>query len=60
VDDDELPDQIEYDPRWEVQPEPDDEDDPGSSTRAALIACVAMTIFVALGVWLVLNTPPAS
>jgi hypothetical protein len=56
-DDDGL-DRIEYDPRWEVQPEPD-EDDPGSNTRAALIAFLATTVFVALVAWLVLNTPPA-
>ena len=56
---DDWPDQIEYDPRWEVQPEPDHDDDPGTNVRAALLAAVAMTAFVLSLVWLVLNTPPA-
>ncbi len=58
VRDDEWPEQIEYDPRWEVQPEPED-DDPGSNLRAAVIAALAMTVFVALLVWQVIDAPPA-
>ena len=56
--DDDRPDHIEYDPRWEVQPEPDQDDDPGSNMRTVVIAAVAMTVFVSLLVWLVMNTPP--
>ena len=56
--DDEWPDQIEHDPRWEVQPKPE-HDDPGSNTRAALIAALAMTVFVALLAWLVMSASPA-
>ena len=53
-----LPEQIEYDPRWEVQPEPDHDEDPGSNMRATLIAAVAMALFVSLLAWLVIQTPP--
>jgi hypothetical protein len=58
-DDDDWPDQIEYDPRWEVQPEPGRDDDPGGNMRVTLIAVLVMAVFVALLAWLVLSTPPA-
>jgi len=54
--DDEWPDEIEYDPRWEVQPEADRNDDPGGNMRATVIAALAMSVFVALLAWLVLST----
>jgi hypothetical protein len=57
--DDDRTGRIGYDPRWEVQPETDDEEDPGSNVRAVLIALLAMTLFVMLIVWLVVNAPPA-
>ena len=56
---DEQPDEIEYDPRWEVQPEPGSLDDPGSNMRAAFIAAVAMTVIVVLLAWLLANAQPA-
>ena len=56
---DKQPDEFEYDPRWEVQPEFEPEDDPGSNTHAVLIAAVAMTAVVVLLAWLLANTPPA-
>jgi hypothetical protein len=58
--DDEQPDEIEYDPRWEVQPEPEPDDDPGSNMRAVLIAAVAMTAVVLALAWLLANAQPAS
>jgi hypothetical protein len=57
--DDDWPDRIEYDPRWEVQPETDDEDEPGNRVRAVLTAFVAMTVFAVLLVWLVTKVSPA-
>ncbi len=51
-------DQFEDDPRWEVQPEPDHDDDSGSNGRAALIAAIAMAAVVALLAWLVIESPP--
>ena len=59
TEEDEQPDEIEYDPRWEVQPEPDPDADPGSNTRAALFAAVAMTAVVVLLAWLLANAEPA-
>ena len=55
--DDEWPDQIEYDPRWEVQPRPEPEDDPGRTMPRVLVAAVAMTVFVVLLAWLLANAP---
>mgnify|MGYP001591847759 FL=1 len=57
TEDDERPDEIEFDPRWEVQPEPDD--DPGSNMRAVLVAAVAMTAVVLALAWLLANAQPA-
>ena len=56
--DDEWPDEIEHDPRWEVQPQPHQDDDPGSNVRAALIAAVTMAAVGALLVWLVIESRP--
>ena len=56
---DDWPDRIEYDPRWEVQPETEDEDEPDHRVRAVLTALVAMTIFAMLLVWLATNMTPA-
>lgn len=58
--DDEEPDEIEYDPRWEVQPEPEPEDDSGSHMRRVLIAAVAMTAVMLLVAWFLANVQPAS
>lgn len=58
AEDDELPDEIEYDPRWEVQPEPEPADGPGSNRRAMLITALAMTVVVVLLAWLLANAPP--
>ncbi len=58
--DDDRADRFDYDPRWEVQPENDGEDDPGSNTRLALIATVAMTVVAMVLVWLVMNAQSAS
>jgi hypothetical protein len=55
----ELPDEIEYDPRWEVQPEPQPDDESGSNRGAVLIAAAAMTVVVVLFAWLLANAPPA-
>jgi hypothetical protein len=55
----EQPDDIEFDPRWEVQPEPEPDDDPGSNMRAVLIAAAAMTAVVVLLAWLLANAQPA-
>ena len=54
---DEWPEQIEHDPRWEVQPEPDD--DPGSNTRAALVGLVALVVMIALIAWGLMDSQPA-
>ena len=59
AEDDELPDEIEYDPRWEVQPEPQSDDEPGSDRRPMVIAAVAMTVVVVLLAWLLANAPLA-
>lgn len=59
ADDYELPDEIEYDPRWEVQPEPQPDDEPGSNRGAVLIAATAMTVVVVLFAWLLANAPTA-
>ena len=59
TEDDGQPDEIEYDPRWEVQPEPEPDDDPGSNMRAVLIAAVAMTAVVLALAWLLANAQPA-
>jgi hypothetical protein len=53
----ELPDDIEFDPRWEVQPEPQPEDGSGGNRLAMLIAAVAMTAVVVLLAWLLANAP---
>jgi len=51
-------DQFEDDPRWEVQPEPDHDDDPGSNGRVTLIAAVTMAVVVGLLASLVIESPP--
>lgn len=51
---DEQLDQVELDPRWEIQPEPH-ENDTGSHGRALLVALVSMAIFAAMLSWLFLN-----
>ena len=51
---DEQLDQVELDPRWEVQPEPQG-DDTGSRGRALLVALVSMAIFAAMLGLLFLN-----
>jgi hypothetical protein len=51
-------DRFEYDPRWEVQPEPY-YDDSGGSVPFALMALAAAIIVVGALVLLVLNTEPA-
>ena len=58
--DDDWPDQIEFDPRWEVQPRPEPDDDPGRSKTAAVVAAVAMTVFVVVLAWLLANAPPVA
>ena len=57
--DDEALDQFEYDPRWEVQPEPAPEDVPGSTMRTVLMAAVAMAVVVVLLSWLLASAAPA-
>lgn len=49
VRDDEWSEQLEFDPRWEVQPEPHVDDEPGSRVRAVLIVAVAAVVLL---VWL--------
>ena len=51
--------QLDYDPRWEVQPEPVDDDDGGSNARVALIALLAVALFVALLAWRFVDSQPA-
>ena len=57
-DEDEARDQVEHDPRWEVQPELDPDDDQGSDPRAVLIAAVMVTVLVLLAAWLLADAPP--
>lgn len=58
--DDDRPEQIEYDPRWEVRPEPVDDHDPGNALRTIAIAILALLVFAAILVWLVSMAPPAT
>ena len=63
--DDDGPDRIEYDPvefdpRWEVQPDFDLEDDAGGSTHVVLIAAAVVAAVVAVLAWLVMGSPPGS
>jgi hypothetical protein len=51
-------DRFEYDPRWEVQPEPY-QDDPGGHAPLALMALMAVIVVVGALVLLLLNTEPA-
>ena len=53
VHNDEWPEQIELDPRWEVQPESDD--DSGGKARAIGIVLLAAVVIAILATWLVLN-----
>jgi hypothetical protein len=59
-DEEDWPDQIEFDPRWEVQPRMDDEDEPGGSKRLMLLVLVGCVALVALLIWLVMGAPPAA
>jgi hypothetical protein len=57
--DDDWPEQIEFDPRWEVQPEPGRDDDAGRSRHLAPVAAVAVALLLALLAWQAANAPPA-
>jgi hypothetical protein len=57
VRDDEWSEQLDFDPRWEVQPDPDVDDEPGSRVRAVLIVAVAAVVLL---VWLVVFGLPGS
>lgn len=56
-DEEDWPDQIEFDPRWEVQPGTSEEDEPGSSNRVMFFALVGMVAIVALLIWLMVGGP---
>ena len=56
--DDDWPDPIEYDPRWEVQPEPDRDDEPGGRVPGALVTGLVVTALAAALVWLAVGTAP--
>ena len=47
------PEEYELDPRWEVQPEPDD--DPGRRSHLVRLALVVIVVIVAVVSWLALN-----
>jgi hypothetical protein len=57
VRDDEWSEQLDFDPRWEVQPDPDVDDEPGSRVRLVLIVAVAAVVLL---VWLVVFGLPGS
>lgn len=57
VRDDEWLEQIEYDPRWEVQPEPYVDDEPGGNMRLALLAAMATVVLMGLLAGLVMQGP---
>lgn len=59
VGDEEWPERIENDPRWEVPPKLDDEDEGGSSGRAAVFAALLIAALVAVLAWMVISTPTA-
>ncbi len=58
--DDDWPDQIESDPRWEVQPEPAQDNGSGGALRTIGITLLALAIFSALLVWLLSVVPPVT
>lgn len=58
-DEEDWPDQIEYDPRWEVQPAMDDEDDSAGNGRFVILALVGLGALVALLAWVAVGTTPA-
>lgn len=55
--DDEWPDQIEDDPRWEVQPVPVHDDDAGGHAHRVFVVLVAGIAIAALLVWLMPGSP---
>lgn len=59
-DDGDRPERIEYDPRWEVQPEPVRGHDPANALRTIAIAILALLVFAAILVWLVSMAPPTT
>ena len=59
-DDDDWPERIEYDPRWEVTPEPTKDDGSGGALRTIGITLLALAIFSALLVWLLSLAPQAT
>jgi hypothetical protein len=55
---DEEREQIDFDPRWEIQPETDDADDQRGDPRRTLITLVVIGAAVGLLGWLMLGSAP--
>jgi hypothetical protein len=53
--DDAFADEIEFDPRWEVQPGSFDGDTPGGDRRTALIGIVVLVTLLGVVAWLALG-----
>lgn len=58
VSDDEPVDQDDFDPRWEVQPELDGDDEPGGHRRWTAIGLALIAVIAALVGWLLLDATP--
>ena len=57
TDEEDVPDEIEFDPRWEVQPTPDLDGDAGGGRHWILIVAVAIVVVAASFVWRMGDAP---